>query len=794
MNILTEVRRACRLLAGRRGRGPALGVVAVLALCSAGLGLAAGLANALWIAPLPFPRAGELKVCELGSGPGLFGSTANLKLATEWQNASPPGVLVGGFQSSPGVISGQVVTSSAPVVEVTKDLLALLGVQPAVGRLFGPGDYRGSLVVPAILSGGLAQELFGGSGQSLGRRITISGKTSYVVGVMPNDFHVPLSLNNGESRPEVWVPLMADNSGKNGAAETPVEVLLRIRAGIPTAFVASLFDKSEHGATQSSVNHAVISDVRDIQSRDLRSPLNVMICAAAVMMLMGFAGVFVFLAVRGREAAAQTEIKLSLGAPPLWASAGQAVEGTILGLSAGVVGAGCAWYLFAVATKMLAPLVAPGTDFAPLPAVIVAFVAALLAGIVAGACATAARTSSRRQLRPAFEFASHSRERWTRWPIAAEIAVAVCVGACLLIFARTYNRLTFAQGSYASSSVLASTVSFPQGQLADPAAQVRFASGLYQNLSSRPEFQAVSVAGGAPVLGGGSTEVRLPGHSASTPVYFWSYLGGYFRAMGLHILRGSLPQNGGREIVIDEAAAAKLFGSDPPVGKTIVWGSRPGDFGTVAAIVSNLPEVYGVQMGQIRLVSPPHVYVSFAVAPTRSLRVVAAIHGQPEAAARLIAKSVASENGLAVVETKTMAEWAGARLARERLLTWLLAIYSGIAFGACALSVFAIGVYCVSTRQREFAIRLALGAERGSIARLVLRSSLIGTTIGTVIGAALAWDTSRVIAGLLLGTDTARIVSVAGAATIVGVVSLAAALPSVLSATRQPILSLLHDA
>lgn len=732
-------------------------------------------------------------MCELAGRSGLFGSAANLELLKRWRRVSPPGVLVGGFQSSRAIIEDGSAQMSAPVVAVTHDLLLLLGVQPAVGRRFDSNDYRKADAPPVILSWRLAQDMFGSPVNALGRQIKISGNISHIAGVMPIGFHVPLSLANGETQPEAWIPLVADNSAKRGPAETPVEVLLRIHTGTPPAYVASLFNETDRDGIHSAGDHAAIFDLKEIQSRDLRAPIDVIILVAAVMMIVGMVGMFLFLAMRGKEAANQARIKLSLGATRWRASSGQVVEGAILGFAAGVLGAWCSWYCFAVVTRLLSSLVAPGVTFTPLPALVVAFAAALLAGTSAGVFATLVRPSMGGRLRPDIEGASRSKTGWTIVSLAAEAGIAVCLGACLIIVVQTYARLALAQSTYNSPMTIAAVVNFPQSTSAEPGAQLRLASRLYQNLRFRPEFRAVSIAGGAPVLGGGVASARVTGRVGTTPVYLWSYIGSFFQVMGMHVLKGSLPEGHGDEIVIDESAATTLFGDGQPVGKTISWGSQPRDFGTVAAVLSNLPEIYGVQMGQIRLVSPPHIYVPFARAPTKALRIVATLRGRPEAGARQVEATVAAENPSAVVEAKTMAQWAGARLAREGLLTGLLAIYAAIALFGCGLSVFAIGLYGVSSRQRELAIRMALGAGRARIAGLIFRASLFGTMIGIAIGAVAAWAAIRVMAGLLLGTEAARTASVAGAVATIATVCLVAALPAVLSAMGQPIANRLRD-
>ena len=272
--------------------------------------------------------------------------------------------------------------------------------------------------------------------------------------------------------------------------------------------------------------------------------------------------------------------------------------------------------------------------------------------------------------------------------------------------------------------------------------------------------------------------VWVPGQTHRVGVSFWPYLGDFFGALGMRAVRGSLPDPGEAGVVLDQAAAKKFFGRADPVGRVLVWGSKPGQSGTIVAEVPDLPEVYGVDMGQIRLIAPAHVYVPLALAPTRSLRVVAAFRGDPGTALKLVDRAVSEQDGTVAFETRTMVQWAGARLARARLLAALLAALGAAALVVCLLGVFAVAAYTSSAREPEIAIRVALGARPRAVAQIVLRPVLVAAALGVSAGLVIVFASLRLIAGLVLSTAFATLSDATLAAAAVCAAALtAAALP-----------------
>lgn len=244
---------------------------------------------------------------------------------------------------------------------------------------------------------------------------------------------------------------------------------------------------------------------------------------------------------------------------------------------------------------------------------------------------------------------------------------------------------------------------------------------------------------------------------------------------------------------MDQAAAARLFGAADPLGRIIVWSSQPKRSGTIVAEVANLPEIYGVGMGHIHMAAPPHVYVPLALAPTRALHIVAAFRGDPASALQLVGRIVGREDGSIGVEARTMAGWAGARLARSRLLASVLAMLGAVAIVVCFLGVFAVAAYSAAVRERELAIRVALGSPRTAVMRLVLRPTLVAASIGTTAGLVMAFDSARLVSGLLLVNAASTVVSGAIAAATVGVIALAAGLLPALRASKGDCSALLRN-
>lgn len=188
---MLELRRAFRSLGCGRNRTATLVVVFVLGVCAATFGLVAGLADALWVAPLPFPRPAELKECELVQvgAQGLFGWAPSLSLEQAWERAAPRGVKVGALTSTQGTIEAGSANGTIPIVRVTQGTLRLLGTRPSAGDLLGPPRLARSPVISVVLSLPLARDGFGNAGRAIGREVKLMGLPARVVGVMPAGFH-----------------------------------------------------------------------------------------------------------------------------------------------------------------------------------------------------------------------------------------------------------------------------------------------------------------------------------------------------------------------------------------------------------------------------------------------------------------------------------------------------------------------------------------------------------------------------------------------------------------------------
>ncbi len=740
-----------------------------------------GLADSLWLARLPFPRSGELRECELAQAGelNLFGWLPSLRLERMWEQGAPPGVLVGAFASYEGAAQVGSEGRTVAIVEVTQGTLPLLGVPALAGRLLERSDFMPQSSLPVVLSLPLARDGFGSAQNAIGREVRVMGLPGRVIGVMPAGFHVPLSLENGEQRPEAWLPISALHASERMASDMNVDVLLRVPGGMPDSYVMSILDQITSRVPGSKDFHVLVSDVRRVAARDLRAPLTGALYAEAVLYLLGILSCVIFLAVRARRAELQTKMRLALGAPPWTLRLGPMAEGAVLGFSAGVLGAWGAWMLMRGAAHLLAPMVVPGTEFRSLPAAVIALAAGLFGAIAAGGVVAAFEVARvGRRLCPLAASAATPRLPWFRWTLAVELGAAVWLAAGFLLFARTYTRMAAAQSGYSSGSVLAAVLVLPPGTCERSTCEYLLASGLYRRISAIPQFSRVAVTGGVPAVGGSGREVWVPGQTHRVGVSFWPYLGDFFGALGMRAVRGSLPDPGEAGVVLDQAAAKKFFGRADPVGRVLVWGSKPGQSGTIVAEVPDLPEVYGVDMGQIRLIAPAHVYVPLALAPTRSLRVVAAFRGDPGTALKLVDRAVSEQDGTVAFETRTMVQWAGARLARARLLAALLAALGAAALVVCLLGVFAVAAYTSSAREPEIAIRVALGARPRAVAQIVLRPVLVAAALGVSAGLVIVFASLRLIAGLVLSTAFATLSDATLAAAAVCAAALtAAALP-----------------
>jgi len=357
--------------------------------------------------------------------------------------------------------------------------------------------------------------------------------------------------------------------------------------------------------------------------------------------------------------------------------------------------------------------------------------------------------------------------------------MALLAGSLLL--GRSFVLLTRLRPGFEPSHVLVADVQLPASTYAGAAARLAYARQALDRVGSLPGVSVAAVGTGMPLAGGAlsvtttATDTVLTWIAAVTP--------DYFRVLGIPLARGrALAEVDPDAIVLDSAAARASFRAEDPLGKRYVLFDKPL---TVVGIVGNVRQ----DLAQPPL---PHVYVSLASGPSDYLKIVAVTRGDPSGGVAAVRRELESlDAGVPVGKVAPLTSLMAESLARQRFYTVLLVAFGVLALLLAAVGVYGLASYAVSRRTREFGVRIALGAQRGTLLRLVMDRALALAGLGIVLGLAVALAATRTLKALLfeVGPDDPAAL-IGGAILLLLVTLLASWLPARRAMNADPMVAL----
>lgn len=689
---------------------------------------------------------------------------------------------------------------------VTKGFFEILGTNALIGRTILPEEYEQEKPV-VVISYGLWQRRFGGDAQIIGRQLTLNREPITVVGVMPPEFDYPHPPNR-----ELWAPRRSRPTDPQMRGGSLFRVVGRLRDNVTleqaqqemNGIAANL--GRQYPQTNSEVG-AVVVTLREQLVGQVRLALYILFGAVGLVLLIACANVASLLMVRATEREREFAVRAALGA-----SAGRLLqqlltESLLLSLLGGLGGVLVSKGLIQVIVAM-SPGNLPLTQIQLNPvvlyfAVAVSLMTALIFGLTPAI--QASRTSLQDVLRGGrSETAGRRRQRIRQTLVISEIALAlvVLVGAGLLI--RSFVVLLHTDPGFTPDKGLALEVQL--GTLSAAERNV-FVDQVLEKLAALPGVQAVAVSSALPFH---DNQVALPspikisdrpaGPAGTEPIAFMIKASeGYFRALGVPLLQGRLFDQRDRGnappvVLVNETMARRLWPAetpaDTPIGRKI----------SITASGQNLTaEIIGV-VGAVRPTGfdsepRPEFYLHYPQSPASLVTVFVRTAGDPAVLLSAVKAEIREVNrNQAFLSVYTIAQLVDKTTAQRRFnLLWLGA------FAVLALILATVGLYSLisfSTVQRtkEIGVRMALGAQRSDVLKLVMREgiglALIGVTVGLVTVAA----ASRLMKSLLFGvssTDPLTFVCTAVLLTLVAL--LACYIPARRATKVDPLVALRHE-
>lgn len=641
---------------------------------------------------------------------------------------------------------------------VSGDFFPTLGARVLIGRTLTTSDDVVGAAPSAVLSYGGWQRLFGGDSGVIGRRITLheTGATHTVVGVMPKGLDFPRGT-------DFWAPIVP-SSGPVGEITVYAEVHLvgRLRASRQPADAAAdlttYFGRPEANEWQRSLR-GVVHTLPEAVLGNVRPALLAFIAAASLLLLITCINVATLLLVRGRERVREVAVWLALGADRSHLVGRLLGESALLAAAGGALGIGLAW-LAVRAFVATAPRDLPRLDGVALngPAVVAAsIITTVVTLLVALAPALAAtRVDLTDALRAGSRQLGGSRRQRlvTEGLVVGQLALALVVLSAAGVITRSVRRLERVDLAFAPSQIAVADLSLPdKNQVSlDNRPLVEL---LLTRLRALPGVQGVTPVLMPPFIGAGFegqlvTPEQTADNEAANPILGIEVVApDYFRMLGVRILAGRAFTDGDREgaptaVILSASAARHYWPATNPVGRSMNLGIG----GRGVTVVGVVPDTRYRDLRDPR----PSVYfamaqAAFPVTPTTLILRLDASAGDMTSAVRRVIREVDSRVDLAsLVPFETL---RAAPMAQPRLNALLLTAFATAAAALAALGLFAVMATMVRQRRREFGVRMALGATRGSVLSLVMRRGLAIAALGAAGGLVGAVVSNRFLQALL---------------------------------------------
>jgi putative ABC transport system permease protein len=785
----------------RRRPAFALGGVLVLAL---GLGVSTAMFSAIdriLFRPLPYRDADRLVNFGLrGKHPVRSRNFLHWREYLErWKPAPEP------FSAVTTTAGGDTcdVTEQQPerllCAAVESNFLQTLGVRVSLGRDFTPEDDLRAAPAVAIISHDVWTRRFGADPGGIGRSIELSGKRIRVIGVLPSGFAVP----GGQA--DILQPQQL--SPDDGSILTAFG---RLKPGVTPeqakAAIAPLIEATAKGNALGMPGQKVqprVVPLRDYLAGEASRVAWLLLGAVAGLLLIACVNVanliLARMAVRDREFA----VRSALGAGGARLARLAITESVLLAVAGGGIGLVVATTMLRVFVR-LAPSSMPEIDEASLDLRVfaVAAVLALAAGVAVGIWpALSVLRSGARQYGSRAVAPAHPRMRFALVTIQIAFTVTLLTGSALLL--RTLGNLVAVPLGYQSERVVTMNVT-PNVARYPPEARGPFFERLLERIREIPGTAAATMSSAGPpngvTLAGMMGPVdRQPGvlRGLESLIRIREVTPGYFQTLGIPILRGRAFAEADRTaqpaVILSESAARILFPGQDPIGHKVrvphanEWAEVVGvarEIRNTGPTVEPEPELYALWRRNGSSITSSTNMAFFAIR----------MRAGTTNAAAFLKQAVADLDPQLPVTIEFLGDEVAQLTERPRFLAWLLSSFAGLALLLAAAGLFGVASYLVTQRKRELAVRIALGAAPGRLARQVIGEAGRWIAAGATGGALLAWAVGRVLASQLFEVAAADPISWAAAFTVLGVALLTAvAPPAVRAAHVDPIVALQAD-
>jgi predicted permease len=801
--VWQDLKYATRSL--QRAPGFSLIILVTLALGIGATTAMFSVVRGVLLRPLPFPDADRVVRMwpENKADNSGHGNVSSLEME-DWRRELTRFSAVGGYGSGEMVYGDGPEPTYVRTAHVSDGFFKAMGATPMLGRVLRPEEHVAGGSQAVVVSHAFWQQQLGADRQALGRSIRLDDKAYTVVGVMPPDFSYPVA------RMAVWLSsgLIGEDAVCCGRDGRWLGVVGRLRPDVTPeqgrAEVETLLQRlaATYPASNAGWTTASLERVRDVIVGPVRRGLLVLFGAVGLVLVVVCVNVANLMLVRGSARERELALRAAIGA-----GRGRIVrllltESLLLALAGGVLGVVTAWWgvraLVTLSEHFLPRAADIRVDGGVLAfAILVSILTGALFGLWPALRASAGPSTAsmlREDARGSVGSGAANRARAALVTMEVALAVVLVIGAGLML--RSFERLTSADPGFRPENVLLARLSIVPAAGDPPAKLAADRQRVVDRVRAVPGVVSVGATKNAPFTGspGEPRPFTIPGQPTPPPgeeprVLLQPATPGYLRAMGIPLLAGQDldavygDSTVGRVAVISRGMAERAWPGKSPIGETFVFANRPVRvIGVVGDVRSTRLDSIGGFTAYMPDRSMPRAAMSLVIRtngdPTR-------LTGPVRAAIREVMPRQAFQ------EVVPFREKLSEAVSTPRFFTVLVGIFGVLALALAAVGLYGVVSYTVRQREREMAVRLALGAPPARVLTLMLRQGMMPVAVGLAIGLVGAIAVTRIMRSLLFevsATDPATYVAVAVLLGAVGL--LASYLPSRRAASVHPALTL----
>jgi len=781
MNTLArDFAYAVRMLA----KSPGFTLAAILSLA---IGIGANtsifsIINALLLRPLPYRDADRLVIL-WNRSPGLnitqdwFSTAQYFDIKTGHHGLEQVAIAIGGNYN----LTSKGEPERVGTIRVSSNLLPMLGQTAALGRVFSPDEDSPGKPATAVLSYGMWLRHFGADPKMIGKSVTLNGIPYEVVGIMPRAFSLPrevLPTLDGAEQADILLPLPMPVDAAQNRDHEDYNIMGKLRPGVSVAQAQAEMDtitaRLRHDYPQTyppngGLTFGIVPLLEQVVG-DARPTLFVLLGAVGFVLVIACANVANLLLARAVARQKEIAIRTALGASRFRIVRQVLTESVLLSLSGAACGVLLAFWslhwIHVFGPKSVPRINDIGIDRV---ALVFTFVLSVVSGTVFGLVPAlrVSRFDLHATLKDANRGTAGASAVWgrghnmRRMLVISELALCVMllIGAGLLI--RSFVYLENVSPGFNPNKVLTLELTMSGPKYDDPKVVVAAYRQLWSRLESLPGVTASGAVTSLPLSqmfawGPITVEGRVPPPGENFINADQRVVGGhYFESMEIPLRSGRFfnehdTSTSPKVVVIDEYMAQQLWPNQDPIGRRIHYGgiTDKDPWETLVGVVGRVKQYTLDSDSRIALYLPQTQY------PTRAMNVVLRSGADPAALAPAVKQQIHElDSDLPLYNVRTMNQRLEESLAQRRFAMLLLTLFAGVALALAVIGTYGVMSYLVNQGTREIGIRIAMGATRGTIERLIVWKGLALALCGVAIGTTGAFAVSRLMRSLLFGVS-----------------------------------------